>query len=318
MSTVTIMLAATGIVFSMHGSSLLEDREFALGFRLSAIRSSMMPVEVGHVLQTDARQPPCWRLAQWGTRYSLESAPETASNDGTRTIANKNKTVTVYPGGFVGDGILLAMNSGVEYNGGLRPYGAAWPHLLIEQAITDAPLGKMSALAFNLTFHVERCVPTTEQELDPSLHTAHISAFWTIHNKNQACEDYNDMIWFGVPLYDVRYPVPHGHQALDTGQDDATGKFICTIEGARFYSEPVETGKWHTLDCDLLPLMREALEAAQARGFLSNTRFADLAITSFNLGWEMPGPYDCSILLRDLALEPAWLPEGVGPDVKQP
>ncbi len=203
MFTVTMMLAATGMIFGQHDNSLFEDRAFSLGFRLSAIRSSITPVEVGHVLQTDTRQPPRWRLAQWGTRYSLEGAPETSSEDGARTISNENKTVTVSPGGFEGDGILLAMNSGVEYDGVLRPYGVAWPHLLIEQAIAEAPLGKMGALAFNLAFQVERCIPTTEQELDPSLHTAHISAFWTIHNKNQASEDYNDMIWFGVPLYDA-------------------------------------------------------------------------------------------------------------------
>ncbi len=80
----------------------------------------------------------------------------------------------------------------------------------------------------------------------------------------------------------------------------------------------METGKWHKLECDLLPLVCEALEAAQVRGFLNNTRLADLAITSFNLGWEMPGPYDCAIQLRALALEPTWRDEMSSAEDKQP
>ena len=90
---------------------------------------------------------------------------------------------------------------------------------------------------------------------------------------------------------------------MDTAKADATGKFICTLEGERFYDKPTGDGEWHTLEGDLIPLVKEALAAAQEKGFLRATAFEDLQATSFNLGWEVPGPYDCSITLKNLRLE---------------
>ncbi|MEQ1841458.1 MAG: hypothetical protein ABL994_13705 [Verrucomicrobiales bacterium] len=49
--------------------------------------------------------------------------------------------------------------------------------------------------------------------------------------------------------------------------------------------------------------MKEALVATQAKGLMTKTRFEDLHATSFNLGWEVPGPYDCEISLKNLSLD---------------
>lgn len=282
--------------------SLFEDLALDHGFRLSALRSSMTPVEIGPVLVADPGKAPQWRLAQWGSRFSLESAEMRLLDGGARILENEGKHVKVLPGGLAGAGLLLAVHGGKEYGGALRQYGEAWPHLLIEQRLTPRPLNTLSSLDFTVEFRVETCAPATSEALDTGLHTAHISAFWTVHNINSESADHNNMIWFGLPLFDARYPIPPGHQALDVGQEDATGKFICTIEGKRFYTSPIQPGEWHTLACDLLPLLREALEAAQKQGFLTHTRAEDLAATSFNLGWEVPGPYDCAITLRGLSL----------------
>ncbi len=287
---------------SEDGVSFFDDLALTHGFRLSALRSSLSPVEVGSILVSDASETPRWRLAQWGSRFSLESVCVTLSDDGTRLVENEGKRVKVLPGGLGGKGVLLEVFGGREYNGALRQQGEAWPHLLIEQKLTPQQLHKLMALNFSVEFRVEKCDVATDKPLDPGLHTAHITAFWTIHNTNPDSQDHNDMIWFGLPLYDARYPIPRGHQALDAGQEDATGKFICTIEGDRFYDTPVAVGEWHTLSCDLLPLLREALESAHNRGFLTHTRLEDLIATSFNLGWEVPGPYDCAIFIRALQL----------------
>jgi len=284
--------------------SLFDDLALEHGFRLSAVRSSMKPVEVGSVFVLDSSQEPLWRLAQWGTRFSLASAEAETLDDGTRVLSNAGKTVKVFPGGLGGNGMLLAVNGGAEYGTALRKQGEPWPHLLVEQRLgTGLFLRDLSALNFKVEFRVEHCSPATDQPLQKHLHTAHITAFWTIHNKNRESSDYNDMIWFGVPLFDARFDIPPGHQAVDAGKKDATGKFICTIEGKRFWSGPVKAGQWHTLVCDILPLIREALALSQAKDFLTATAFDDLAPTSFNLGWEVPGTYNCAIHLRALKLE---------------
>lgn len=298
-----LLLLVTACISATETVSLLDDLALARGFRLSAVRSSMTPVETGNVLALDTSRAPLWRLAQWGTRFSLEGAAETAPGDGVRVLSNAGKSVKVYPGGLAGEGLRLEVLGGAEYAGKLRQYGEEWPHLLIEQSWTPVVLDSLERLEFSVTFQVEYCTPAAEQPLDPGLHTAHINAFWTIHNQNPESRDYNNMIWFGLPLFDARYPVPPGHQAVDAGQPDTTGKFIYTVDGDRFWPGPVVVGEWHTLSCDMLPLIRDALASAQSRGFLTDSRFADLRATSFNLGWEVPGPYDCAIRLRHLKWE---------------
>ena len=282
--------------------SFFNDLQLTYGFRLSAVRSSFSPNEVKNIFVADDSQTPLWRLAQWGTRFSLESAEEQVLPDGTRILENEGKTVKILPGGLAGEGVYLQVNGGAEYGDRLRQYGEAWPHLLIEQKLHARPFAEFTAVPFTVEFRVEKCDAATDTPMDNGLHTAHITAFWTVHNINKSSKDHNNMIWFGVPLYDVRYPNPRGHQALDVGQADATGKFICTIPGVRFFDEPIAIGNWYALSCDLAPLIQEALAASQAKGFLTDTKYEDLAATSFNLGWEVPGTYDCGITLRNLSL----------------
>jgi hypothetical protein len=297
-----LLLFMTACFSATETLSLFDDLALTRGFRLSAVRSSMHPVEVGNVLALDASSAPAWRLAQWGTRFSLEGVPE-KTKDGGRILANAGKSLTIYPGGLSGEGLRLEVLGSAEYGGKLRQYGEEWPHLLIEQSLTPLPLNTLDRLEFAVSFQVEHCAPATALPLDPGLHTAHITAFWTLHNRNEQSRDYNNMIWFGLPLFDARYPVPPGHQAVDRGQPDASGKFIYTVAGERLWSAPIALGDWHTLSSDMLPLLREALAAAQGRGFLTDTLFADLHATSFNLGWEVPGPYDCAIRLRAMKWE---------------
>ncbi len=282
--------------------SFFNDLQLKHGFRLSAVRSSFSPNEVKNILATDYTKTPLWRLAQWGTRFSLESAEQQVLPDGTRILENEGKTMKILPGGLAGEGVYLGVNGGAEYGDRLRQYGEAWPHLLIEQKMEARSFAEFTAVPFAVEFRVEKCDAASAKPMDNSLHTAHITAFWTVHNVNKNSKNHRDMIWFGVPLYDVRYPNPQGHQALDVGQEDATGKFICTIPGNRLFDEPIAIGKWYTLSCDLVPLIKEALASSKAKGYLTETSYADLAATSFNLGWEVPGTYDCAITLRNLSL----------------
>jgi len=286
-----------------EGISALEDLSLDGGFRLSAIRSSMNPLEIGRVLVKDESLPSLWRLCQWGSNFSLEGAEPTKRADGSIVLANEAKEIVLFPGGLSGEGVCLTVRGGVEYGDRLRQKNEQWAHLLVEQSLRDLSMKDLRALHFSLDFQVIRCVADTDETMDPGLHTAQTSAYWNIHNNNPQSEDYRDMIWFGVPIYDVRYPIPPGHQAVDQGNEDSTGKFICTMEGSRFYDSPVEIRQWYTVDCDLVPLLKEALDAAQSRGFLVKTCAEDLSFGGFNLGWEVPGSYTCSIHFKNLKLE---------------
>lgn len=287
-----------------HGEKILRDLGLAEGFRLSALQSTDDPVEIGVVLASKDSERPAWRLAQWGSRFNLQGAPEHRETDGTRRIQNAGKTVTIHPGALAGEGITLAVNGIGEYGEHLREKGEPWPHLLIEQRVQPPrQLAALDRLQFEIAFRVGHCHTDRPAEVDPSLHTAHSTAFWTIHNQNKDSADHGEMIWFGVPLFDARHDVPKGHQSVDQGQPNSSGKFICTIEGSRFYDRPTGDGEWHEVSRDLIPLVKEALAASQEKGYLTETAFEDLHVTSFNLGWEVPGPYDCAITVKGLRLD---------------
>jgi hypothetical protein len=70
--------------------------------------------------------------------------------------------------------------------------------------------------------------------------------------------DRDDFYWFGVPFFDNRDDVPPAYMAQDAGKDDATGKFIYTVDGRALGVAPLKTGRWLTLDADLLPCFLHA------------------------------------------------------------
>jgi hypothetical protein len=278
------------------------DRGFAGGFNLSAPHSGDKPVELGVILQGDRNASCEWRLAQWGTQFNLKGTAGKTLPDGTRILRNGGKSIKIYPGGIGGEGIILGLNGGAEFGGLPRKEGQFWPHLLVEQQFPrDFKLADSATLPFTLDFRIDLCKNATESRLDPALHSAQVTAYWTLHNRNTSSPDFGEMIWFGVPLFDARHEVPPGHQDLDTAVEN--GKFICTVEGSRFFEGPTGDGQWHKIACDLVPLVKEALAATQAKGFMTKTRFEELYATSFNLGWEVPGPYDCEITLKNLSLD---------------
>ncbi|HOV75015.1 MAG TPA: hypothetical protein P5318_05515 [Candidatus Hydrogenedentes bacterium] len=301
-----ILVLAHDIAAQSPGRELFADTTFERGFLLTAASHPAPKVELG-VLRTTARAsalPPTWRMAQWASRYLLEPG---ACRD-----IGKNRWLAETPGKRVviirtkpeRTCVRLEVFGKTEYAGRMRAYGEPWPHLLIEQRF-DKPIppAPLKRLAFAVEMRIPYCKPLSEATLNPSLHTAHVTAFWTVHNMKPGNPDFQDMIWFGLPLFDARQEIPGPHYALDTGKADASHKFICTLDGRRFWDGPTGDGRWRSIETDLRQLLREGLAISQEHGHLKNTQFEDLAITTFNLGWEIPGPYDAAIEFRGLSLK---------------
>lgn len=277
-------------IFISAQEQLFEDRNFAGGFRLSATDSRANPVEVGYIF-SDGNSRPKWRLAQWGTNYSLEGVAE--KNDGSsRTMENAGKLVQLRKDGK--DTVLrLEIRAGDDYGGKLRKPGEAWPHLLIEQSFDALP--KISEIKnFKVSYEVKisdvRAV--CKERMDESLHAAQLVMFFTLQDRNKASAGYGDYIWFGLPIYDFRHDFPPAHKAVDAGKADATAKYIYAVDGRKLHRSKVRMGRWIKFDKDVLPLMKEALEDAFKKGYLKNSELKDIAISGMNTGWEMPGPFN--------------------------
>lgn len=297
---------AVSFAAAAESRELFADTAFARGFTLTGASHPGPQAELGvwRPQGVPEGQPPAWRLAQWGTKSLLEPGMFSESPEGLWAAENPAKRVTsLYEAGE--KKVHLEVLGSVEYAGHARVAGEAWPHLLAEQRFeTPLRLETLNQLNFKITMRVPYCraAPGMEKTIEPGLHTAQVSAFWTVHNLSEGNPDYRDMIWFGIPFFDARYEAPPPYYALDAGKEDASGKFICMLDGKRFWKGRTGDGQWRNLDVDLMSLLREALAITQQHGFLKNSRMEDLALTSFNMGWEIPGPYDAAFEFYGLSM----------------
>ncbi len=303
------IIFATLFILSQSQPSIeyFNSKEFAYGFNLTTSRPIDKPNVLGTLFLPSV--PPLqkellWRLAQWATNFPLQPGVFVKEGKTVWVVRNEAKKVMLLKENDTWS-IRLNCDGITEYQGKLRQYGEPWPHLLIEKTFADGIEITGNKLYFNLEFKVMNCVcdEVMKEKLEPTLHTAQISAFWTVKNNNPDSKDYKEFFWFGLPLFDVRYPIPLEYINPDKGSIYTTNKLIALIDGSRFYGEDTGDGNWKRLNVQLNPLLEEALNKGQARGFLNNSKIEDFVLTSFNLGWEITGPYNAEIEIRNLSLK---------------
>lgn len=275
---------------------LIEDNHFQRGFILWETKPGQH-IRYGELkgLQPDAR--PVWGLSQWSSKFPL-AAVLAKYSAGALVCSNAAKTIRISgkPTGFT-----MAVNSRVEYGGRARSQSDPWVHLLVEQEFTAPPkLADLSAARLHVEARLLHSTNLHHGDYSPDRHAAQFQIFFTVQNRNRQSPGLGDFLWFGVPIYDNRNRFAKEFKAQDFG---GTAKFIFTLGGETYAKESVHDGKWIVIDKDLLPLMREALETAWARGFLKGSKkFSDYGIGGMNLGWELPGTFAVAMQVRNLSL----------------
>ena len=251
---------------------------------------------------------PSWNLAQWSSLYPLKESENTVKPDGAISYVNEGKSVVLGPVGSASADLTLGVKGKVEYAGHgktARKEGEAWPHLLIQQAFDDFPaITELASLEFSIEAKLNEVQKLETSDYNPNLHSAIFLGYFTLQDTNPASASYNQCVWFCIPVYDDRHRVPPEYMATDAGKSDATGMFIYTLSGSVYTPDSAHDGKWITLRKDLLPLFRDALKMAWERGYLKGNRdFSDYRITTFALGWEIPGTFDAEAQIRNLSLK---------------
>ncbi len=172
-----------------------------------------------------------------------------------------------------------------------------------QEFAAPARLEELSAARFHLEARLSRSRNLHRTDYSPAAHAAQFQVFFTVQNRNRQSPGHGDLLWFGVPVYDSRHRHPPEYKSKDFG---GTEKFIYTPDAKMFGTTSAHEGDWVVIDQDLLPLMREALSAAWAKGFLSASRQPnDYGIGGMNLGWELPGTFDVEMEIRNLNLKTA-------------
>jgi len=282
---------------------LLDDPMFHRGFNVAKIKQG--PSEIEGVLQPGFEPgQPVWRLAQWYSHYNLITAKPERLADGSVRYFDGAKSIAFGPDKSDASDLTFGLNGLVEYGGVSPAKGEAWPHLLVEQRIaTNAALPDVRQVRLAVSYRLLKAEAHRDAGWSDARHTAQFQIFFSLQNLNQASAGYGDYLWFGVPFFDARYPVPPAHSMKDfsTAKKAGTGKFIFSTGGEVYGGKKAIDGNWISIDQDVLPLMKEALGAAWDAGFLPASRdMSDYRIGGMNMGWEVTGLWDVAMQVRGL------------------
>jgi len=278
---------------------LLRDPHFQTGFRVLAPVQGKRVIE--GELRVDPEAEPVWDLAQWDTRGSL-AGTEAVRTDGITTFANDLKEVTVGAPGTAGADLLLRVNGLAEYQGVARKKGEPWPHLLVSQPLRcPLHLAELSAVPFHLEAKLTVLEQAESPDYSPRLHAAQYQLFVTVQNRNRESPGFGDFYWFGVSIFDDR---KEQRETSIIPGDIGLGKLIYSPAMNTYATTSTHTREWVTFDGDLLPELLKGLQEAWDRGFLKGSQtLSDYRLGGMNLGWEVPGLFDCALQVRNVSLQ---------------
>lgn len=279
------------------GEEVIMDCSFENGiFIQGASSASPDPYARMHPF-TKNKETPNWYLPQWGSRHLLSNTNPQIHND---TVIFENNAKRVYFHRKENASTLIGLDvfSSKEYDEA-RNLHEDWVHLLLEQKYSNFVwLKNASQLQYKIKAKMKFCINRMGTSFDPGLHTAQITQFFTIQNRNENSPHFGDFFWFGLPLYDYRHPKIEQYAARDIGKDDASKKFIFSVASKELYEGTMHDYNWITIDKDIFPLIKKAFSVAQKRGYMQGTDLNELGITSMNIGWEVPGTFDCGIIFE--------------------
>lgn len=300
---------------------LLFDRTFSEGIKISNLNSHQVGYTWWKYGEAGADEP-FWSLGQYCDLSATRSGYDSTKND--LSLGNELFDIPAYGiTGTDGEYFTLTNSSGSKYisvntqtgeynlnidttkeyvdqttgETAIRSNGEDWVHMIIQQTPGVVYLDEVEGFIMELDFTI-----TENVEYDNSIGASQFQWIFTVHDKASTLGDY---MWFNVTLFDNRYEVFPGTQIYDGGKADATGKFIYAPTGKELFPESggkVEIGKTYHVRLDLKEYMRAAFELAKSRGALSESKWEDMAVNGFNIGWEVSNLARVGVKIENMSL----------------
>ncbi len=245
-----------------------------------------------------------WIVAQHGDIYSLNDkyneyvGEKPLYENGYYRYFDESKEIAINPD--TGH-LYMELNTSKEY---VRPrkQSEAWPHILFNQGFDRAVrLQDVESVDFTMDIELKKFEDHMNGEADPSLHATQFLMYIVI--KSEQALDSNSFFWFGIPFFDNRYP--NGldeHGMIDAGGAGATSKFIYGMPSYDYLPNGVKLNQKESINIDIKPYIGRALLMARDLGHFTNSTIDDLTFQSMNIGFEIPGTYDCGIEISNFAL----------------
>lgn len=249
---------------------------------------------------------PVWIMSQHGDIYSLNdhynkyTGDKTVEEkDGYYTFSDESKVVSVNP---TTGSLYLELNASQEYKRP-RKSGEQWSHLLINEGFSKAvQMSEVDSVILNVDMEMKKFVDHMGSTALSGVHATQFLMYLVMKSNNTA-ED-GGFFWFGIPFFDNRYPngLPESGM-VDAGGAGATSKFIYGMPSRDYIEDGVlKLNKKTHIEVDIAPYILSALLLAQSQGYFTKSTYKDLCFQSMNIGFEIPGTYDCGIELSNFTL----------------
>lgn len=308
-----------------ESSSILSDRKFKRGFE---VRGLGLPIykdhaeeetygplyDTGYVFQygKEDLDKPVWQICQWSSRYAFhdESITTFTANGTEYTYQNPSKffRVNTSTGEFT-----LGLEGEKCYVYGDRDVYQEWPHLLISRDIKRSLLTKISDKT-ELKIYVDATLDRFEDKMriepHPHIHAAQCMFYLYISNYDEATNNFSDMLWLGMTLFDSRTDYTEEFAKQDTGSKDSeTHKFIYNVSSTEYLSRnnnfydkkaQVVVGSSISIDFDILPFVKTALRKAQEAGCMLESSYENLYVNGMYIGFELPGTYNLEMTFKNM------------------
>ena len=304
-------IEVTDGIYQLYG-----DLKFENGFKVRNMGGAEKdsPI-VGYLNYGDSSLIPEWNIAQWDTKYDFRDLENDTMfmemDDGVYVYDSIDKVLTVDTNtGEIG----LQLNASEVYDAPRVDF-QAWPHLLLERSKTrneEAPYANQLKNVNHLRLQFSQKLTMFEDHMGDTATGLHAGSFYTylllkgINDKGQ-----NELLWFGLPLFDNRYAYLEETSLVDGGKADASGNYIYLIPSRAFTNTDFlkngeiyasDDNEWMTIDIDVLPYIKRALTVAQEAGYMQGVTMDTVYVDGMNIGWEMPGTYDGEMKIKDISL----------------
>ncbi len=262
----------------------------------------------GVIQYTASGETPVWNLAQWYSSSSITGCTPTVLSSGAYQYADANKAVTIGPESSDDGHLILAVNGLNDFGGVYRSSSDPFPHLLADQRIaepdgwlgTNTPsVGEMTNLNFSVDVKLIYHTRNEASGYNSDIHALQYNCVFLVQNLNQSSSGYGKNMYFMSTIFDDRSSVPGMNIAEDTYSD----RLIYDIGLSPFSSTGLTVGTWKTLSADLLPYIKDGLNEAWNRGYLTeSTSLNDYKVALFTTGFECSGFNIGTMQIKNLSL----------------
>jgi len=292
----------------MKTLELLTDPTFKTGFHLLGINPTVNHRKIYKYLDYNGEafktNRPIWQMAQWWTPFDVKNASFKKEN-GRYVYETPSRRFEVKP--EPNGHLRMNLYGSKEYPNGPRTSGNdPWSHLLIEQDFEESvSLDTLQALNLKLTFNIESVEDHHQGQYDPNLHAAQFLWYFVIHDTgiegSTGYGNFKEFFWFGIPLYDNRFPFIEESMHVDSGGIGTTGRLIYSMSNRNYLKEPIQMGKTYHIEVDILPSVLKAKQYALDHGYLKKHDQSNYQIGYMNFGWELPGVFDVKSYIEGMS-----------------